>query len=81
MNSTKQKTRLICLIFSTNIDTDLKAARLVYVLERTQGVRDWNLDMEDCDHVLRIEFESINLDEFSEKLSFFDIEIEELPIW
>lgn len=81
MNPTKQKTGLECLVFSTNIDTDLKAARLVYVLERTEGVQDWNLDMDDCDHVLRIDFKSINLDKFDEKLTSFGIKILELPIW
>ncbi len=81
MNPTRLETEIQCLVFSTNVDNDLKAARLVYVLEKIPGIQDWNLDIEDCDHVLRIDFKSINLDKFSEKLSFFDIEIKELPIW
>ncbi len=81
MNPISQKTGLKCLVFSTNIDTKLKAARLVYVLERTQEIRDWNLDMDDRDHVLRIDFKSLNISSLEKKLFSFDISIEELPIW
>ena len=75
------KTELDCLVFSTNVNTDLKAARLAYVMERTYNIQSWNLDMEDCDHVLRIDFKSINVESFEERLASFGIVIEELPIW
>ncbi|MFV1883758.1 MAG: hypothetical protein ACMZ7B_04675 [Balneola sp.] len=74
-------TDLNCLVFSTNVNSDLKAAQLEYILEKTSGIASWNLDMEDHDHVLRIDFKKINLSSFQEKLSSFDIVIEELPIW
>lgn len=75
------ETDLDCLVFSTNVDTDLKAARLVYILEKTRDIESWNLDMEDYDHVLRIDFKSTNIDLLERKLSYFGIMIEELPIW
>lgn len=74
-------TDLNCLVFSTNVDTDLKASRLEYVLEKTSGIASWNLDMEDRDHVLRIDFKALDLSLFEGALSSFGIVIEELPIW
>ncbi|MBO6523733.1 MAG: hypothetical protein JJ971_07915 [Balneolaceae bacterium] len=81
MNPTRLKTGFQCLVFSTNIDDDLKAARLIYILEKTPGVQDWNLDIEDCDHVLRIDYQSMDLDSLLSDLSFFEISLRELPIW
>ena len=81
MNPIQSDTDLQCLIFSTNVNDNLMAARLVYILEKTNGILSWNLDMEDCDHVLRISFQKLCMPSFLTALSVFDIEIEELPIW
>lgn len=81
MNPTQSDTDLQCLVFSTNVENDLMAARLVYILEKTNGVFSWNLDMEDHDRVLKINHYQLDLSSFKEMLLVFDIEIEELPIW
>lgn len=81
MNPIQSDTDLQCLVFSTNVDDDLMAARLVYILEKTKGILSWNLDMEDCDHVLRINFRKLGMQSFLTALSVFGIEIEEMPIW
>lgn len=81
MNPTQSDTDLQCLVFSTNVENDLLAARLAYILEKTKGILSWNLDMEDHDKVLRISYKQLDLPSFNKALSVFDIEIEELPIW
>lgn len=81
MNPFRIDTDTQCLIFKTNIANDLEAARLNFVLERTRGVKSWNLDLEDHDHVLRINFSSVNLNQLRINLFRFKIYIKELPIW
>lgn len=81
MNPIRLETGIQCLVFSTNVNNNLKAARLAYILERDHEIKDWNLDMEDHDHVLRIDFKSLNLDILKKQLSAFDVTIKELPIW
>lgn len=81
VNPAQSDTDLQCLVFSTNVENDLMAAQLVYILEKTNGIFSWNLDMEDHDRVLKINHYQLDLSSFKEMLSVFDIEIEELPIW
>lgn len=77
----EQGTCLECRVFKTNVDDKLVASRLIYILEHSAGIKDWNLDLDDCDRVLRIHYDRLNLYSFTQSLSVFDIEIEELPIW
>ncbi len=81
MKSTETKQQLNYLVFRTNIDTDLAAARLIYVLEKTKEIESWNLDMNDCDRVLRIEFDELDHNLLIKNLSSFAIQIKEMPIW
>ena len=81
MNIFQQETHLECRVFKTNVEDRLTASRLIYILEHSDGIKDWNLDMEDCDHVLRIDFQKLSMRSFLTALSVFDIEIEEMPIW
>ena len=81
MNIFQQETHLECRVFKTNVEDRLTASRLIYILEHSDGIKDWNLDMEDCDHVLRIDFQKLSMPSFLKALSVFGIEIEEMPIW
>ncbi len=81
MNIFQQETHLECRVFKTNVENALTASRLIYVLEHSIGIKDWNLDMEDCDRVLRINYYKLHLPSFAQSLSAFGVEIEELPIW
>jgi hypothetical protein len=81
MNPISINTDVQCLVFKTNVHDELKASRLSYILERTDGVCNWNLDMEDPDRVLRLEFSELNEKRLFVDLFRFKIQIEELPIW
>jgi hypothetical protein len=43
------------LIFKTNIDSQHDIERIAQVLEQDQRILKWNVDLEDIDHILRIE--------------------------
>ena len=42
------------LLFKTNCCSPADKSKLQLILDNGQGIEKWNLDMEDCDHVLRI---------------------------
>jgi len=77
----ERQSKLKCRVFKTNVRDELTACRLIYILEHSNGLTDWNLDMGDHDKVLRINYSHLNIDSFTKSLSVFNIEIEELPIW
>lgn len=74
-------TQIYCRVFKTNIENEYQACRLVYILEKTQGIIDWNLDLDDRENILRVDFSTIKIGKLAKQLSLFNIEIEELPIW
>jgi hypothetical protein len=43
------------LVFKTNLDNPELVNRVKPVLQTMPGVQKWNVDMHDCDNVLRIE--------------------------
>ncbi|MES2372254.1 MAG: hypothetical protein V4557_06725 [Bacteroidota bacterium] len=43
------------LVFKTNLDNPELVSRVTPVLQTMPGVQKWNVDMHDCDNVLRIE--------------------------
>ena len=43
------------LIFKTNLDNPLLVNRVQPVIQNIPGIRRWNVDIQDCDNVLRIE--------------------------
>lgn len=81
MKAVQIDTNLYCMVFRTNVDTSMKAARLSYILEHTPGIVRWNLDMEDWEHVLRLEFNQIDLPKLSSKLNQFGITFSEMDLW
>lgn len=81
MNPVQIDSETKCLVFKTNVADELQAARLSFVLEKTPGIKCWNLDLEDKDHVLRISFHQISINRLRINLFRFKIRIEELPIW
>lgn len=43
------------LIFKTNLESPELVNRVKPLIQNLQGIRKWNVDMHDCDNVLRIE--------------------------
>lgn len=43
------------LIFKTNLENPELVSRAQPLLQNLQGISRWNVDMHDCDNVLRIE--------------------------
>ncbi|MEO7530637.1 MAG: hypothetical protein ABIS69_04475 [Sediminibacterium sp.] len=43
------------LIFKTNLNNPELVNRVKPVIETMPGIRKWNVDIQDCDNVLRIE--------------------------
>jgi hypothetical protein len=43
------------LIFKTNLESSELVRRAQPLLQNMQGISRWNVDMHDCDNVLRIE--------------------------
>ncbi|MCD9015751.1 hypothetical protein [Parachryseolinea silvisoli] len=55
-------------LFTTNIQkSDLE--RLRALLEGTSGIKKWTIDLDDCDHVLRIVCQGIDSDALQDKLN------------
>lgn len=66
------------LIFRTNINTFEQMKQLDAVLSGQSGIRKWNVDMEDCDKVLRIETSLLHVENVIDFLKPHDIHCEEL---
>ena len=81
MNEIRIDPHLQYAVFKTNIEDEYQACRLVYILEKTEGIIDWHLDLEDWENILKIEYSRIQPELLTQHLSQFNIEIEELPIW
>lgn len=43
------------LIFKTNLDNPELVNRVKPVIQKMPGIQKWNVDIQDCDNVLRIE--------------------------
>jgi copper chaperone CopZ len=43
------------LIFKTNLDNPVLVNRVQPVIQNIPGVQRWNVDIQDCDNVLRVE--------------------------
>lgn len=66
------------LVFRTNINTFEQMKQLDAVLSRQSAIRKWNVDMEDCDKVLRIETLQLHVENVIGFLKPHDIYCEEL---
>ncbi len=66
------------LIFKTNIQTEFDRLRIKNVLDASQKVLKWNIDMEDSDRVLRIVSDSLSPEQIISVLDYVGFECEEL---
>jgi hypothetical protein len=49
------------LVFKTSITNNEKANEVRGLLDNLMDIREkWNFDLEDCDHILRVEAESVH---------------------
>jgi len=66
------------LIFKTNIQTEFDKLRIKNVLDASQKVLKWNIDMDDPDRVLRIVSDSLRPDQIISVLEYVGFECSEL---
>ncbi|HZZ76356.1 MAG TPA: hypothetical protein VFE04_10530 [Puia sp.] len=66
------------LIFKTNIQTEFDKLRIKNVLDASQKVLKWNIDMDDSDHVLRIVSDSLSPEQIISILDYVGFECSEL---
>jgi hypothetical protein len=65
-------------IFKTNIQTEFDKLRIKNVLDASQKVLKWNIDMDDTDHVLRIVSDSLKPEQIISVLDYVGFECSEL---
>lgn len=65
-------------IFKTNIQTEFDKLRIKNVLDASQKVLKWNIDMDDSDHVLRIVSDSLSPEQIISVLDYVGFECSEL---
>ena len=67
------------LVFKTSVRKQKQVKRLKPLLNTLTGGKDfWNFDLEDCDHILRIESDSLQVDEVVRTLHKMNFSCEEL---
>lgn len=66
-------------IFKTDIVDHQSYNKLAEFLNQLSDVVRWNLDMQDCDHVLRIESEKESIEYYVNAINNLSINCEELP--
>ena len=66
------------LIFKTNINTFEQMKRVDTILSHKNGIEKWNVDLEDCDKVLRIETSLLQTENVIKFLKSHDIYCEAL---
>jgi hypothetical protein len=65
-------------IFKTNIQTEFDKLRIKNVLDASQKVLKWNIDMDDADRVLRIVSDSLKPEQIISVLDYVGFECTEL---
>jgi hypothetical protein len=66
------------LIFKTNIHTENDKANVSTTLNSNMQIRDWNIDLDDIDRVLRIESETLSHQQIIADLNALGYECAEL---
>jgi len=66
------------LIFKTNIQTEFDKLRIKNVLDASQKVLKWNIDMDDSDRVLRVVSDSLSPEQIISVLEYVGFECSEL---
>jgi hypothetical protein len=67
------------LVFKTNITNGTEVNRLADLLSLYTHVIKWNIDVQDVDHVLRVEADGLRSSTIIELLQTAGFECEELP--
>jgi hypothetical protein len=67
------------LVFKTNISTTIQLEKVRPILSMLQGIKNWSIDREDVDKVLRIESEHLLPEVIICLLKDAGFECEELP--
>jgi hypothetical protein len=67
------------LVFKTNITNEEERSRLADLLSLYAHVIKWNIDIQDIDHVLRVEADGLRSSTIIELLHSAGFECEELP--
>ena len=65
-------------IFKTNIQTEFDKLRIKNVLDASQKVLKWNIDMDDADRVLRVVSDSLRPEQIISVLEYVGFECSEL---
>ncbi len=72
------------LVFKTSVRKEKEVKRLKPFLNELTGGREyWNFDLEDCDHILRIESDFLQFCEVTrllDQMNFFCEELEDIVI-
>jgi hypothetical protein len=66
------------LIFKTNIQTEFDRLRIKNVLDASQKVLKWNIDMDDVDRVLRVVSDTLTAEQIISVLEYVGFECAEL---
>ena len=66
------------LVFKTGIANSIALKRAAFVLNQLRGIARWNIDMQDDDHVLRIETSAITAEEIITTIKYAGYRCEEL---
>jgi hypothetical protein len=66
------------LIFKTNIQTEFDRLRIKNVLDASQKVLKWNIDMDDVDCVLRVVSDSLTPEQIITVIQYVGFECAEL---
>jgi hypothetical protein len=65
-------------IFKTNLQTEFDRLRIKSVLDASQKVLKWNIDMDDADRVLRIVSDSLRPEQIISLMDYVGFECTEL---
>jgi hypothetical protein len=66
------------LIFKTNIQTEFDRLRIKNVLDASQKVLKWNIDMDDVDRVLRVVSDTLTAEQIISVIEYVGFECAEL---
>jgi hypothetical protein len=68
------------LVFKTNIQNLNQVKKLSPLLKKIQGILKWNVDLQDCDKVLRVEMEGSgpgSIEEVLQNAGYYCTELED----
>ena len=70
-----------CLIFSTSVQDRHSEYRLSKLMDGWTGIKNWSIDLEDWQKVLRVECVDIEPDQIRKKLRKLNIQSQQMPVW